>query len=572
MAKISIDATWLGKSKTGTAVYLLEILSSWNRDKNLKHVFVVLRPKNAALHFEGLGLDERFSYIDSPEDRRIRIFWQQLVMPKLLKDISTDVHWGAGFVLPLVAKCPMVVTIHDLTFQKYPETHERIKRFYFPYMIRKAVSKATAILTISESTRLDLCKLFPQASNKTHVTTLAARSLLDSSGNQAEVALPSGLREQDYLLFIGTIEPRKNLGRLLQAWNALDLVHRRELKLVLVGLTGWMVDDVLSSLSDGDKSGVVYLDYVSDRELKSLLKGALALVYPSLYEGFGLPVVEAMSLGVPVITSDIGATREIGEGASELVDPLSVQAIQDALIRVATMPELRSQLSRFGKARAALFSWSMTASGTLSVLECAAMNTSFENELKSNDLNAAYFNYLQKRSCFGRFYRSFLLYPRVVRLLKGAGLDVGCGIGDMLEHRPNTVGIDINPYNVAFCKKRGLVATVMQEDVLPYDKETFDSVLLDNVLEHITDPTSLIAEIKRVLRPDGMLVIGVPGLKGQAADFDHKVYYSEIALEALAEKSGFKVKKYIYAPLFRSAFLSRTLTQYCIYTQWQKID
>lgn len=150
-------------------------------------------------------------------------------------------------------------------------------------------------------------------------------------------------------------------------------------------------------------------------------------------------------------------------------------------------------------------------------------------------------------------------------------LDVGCGIGDMLVHRPNRVGIDINTYNVALCKKRGLVAIVMQEDALPYDKETFDSVLLDNVLEHIFELSKILSEIRRFLRPNGSPVISVLGLKGQAADLDHKVYYNETALEELEDKSGFQVNKNIYAPLFRSSFLSRCLTQYCIYTQWEKL-
>lgn len=572
MAKISIDATWLGQSKTGTAIYLLEILNCWNLNKELRNSFVIFRPTCSMVHFNEIGLDERFSYIDSPEDRRIRIFWQQLAMVKLLRDMSIDVHWGAGFVLPLLAKCPMVVTIHDLTFHKYPETHERIKRIYFPYMIQKAVRKAVAILTISENTRRDLCELFPLASCKTHVTTLAARSLSDDSSSPRESPLPSGLSKNSYFLSIGTIEPRKNLSRLLQAWSSLGSERRGCLKLVVVGLTGWMVDEIFDELSDGDKDGVIYLDYVPDTELKTLLKDAMALVYPSLYEGFGLPVVEAMSLGVPVITSDIGATREIGYGAAELVDPLSVQAIQDAIVRIATMPELRCQLSRSGKSRAASFSWSRAASATLSVLECAAMKTSDLSEPELNVANAEYFNYLRKRSFFGQFYRDFFLYPRVVGFLKGTTLDVGCGIGDMLEHRPNTIGVDINPYNVEFCKKRGLFASIMQEDSLPYEKETFDSVLLDNVLEHVADPTSLVAEIKRVLKPSGVLVIGVPGVKGQTADSDHKIYYNEVTLDALAVKSGFKVNRYMYAPLFRSNFLSRTLSQYCIYTQWQKSE
>ena len=563
MSTISIDATWIKHAKTGTAVYLLEILNAWNKDKRIAHKFLIFRPISSIPLFESLCLDHRFTFVTSPEDRRFRIFWQQIVIPKFLRDFHVDVHWGAGFVLPLISICPMVVTIHDLTFQKYPEFHEKIKRFYFPYMIRKAVDKAAAILTVSESTRLDLCDLYPKALGKSFVTTLAARSFSDFTENQSQTSLLFGLSKGSYFLFVGTLEPRKNLSRLLQAWH--DFVSERKppLKLVVVGMTGWMVEEVLDAFTDCAPDGVTYLDYVSDLELASLLKGALALVYPSLYEGFGLPVIEAMSLGVPVITSGIGATREIGEGAAELVDPLSVHSIKDALIRIATMPQLREALSRSGRARANSFSWNRAASDSLSALQ-SAINPKFSD--------VKYFNYLKRRSFFGLFYRTVLLYPRVERLLRGKALDVGCGIGDLLHHRPNTIGVDINPYNVDFCKKRGLISSVMQVDSLPYEKEIFDSVLLDNVLEHISDPTKLIEEIKRVLRPDGLLVLGVPGLKGQATDLDHKVYYSEAALETLAAKSGFKVNKYLYAPLFRSAFLSRTLTQYCIYTQWQKID
>lgn len=183
-----------------------------------------------------------------------------------------------------------------------------------------------------------------------------------------------------------------------------------------------------------------------------------------------------------------------------------------------------------------------------------------------------YSNYLQKRSRLGAFYRKKWLYPRIESLLGDQFLDVGCGIGDMLAFHRGAIGVDVNPYNVSFCKSLGLQASLMPFDQIPFEANTFDSVLLDNVLEHITDPKKLIEEIKRVLRPNGVLVLGVPGLKGQAADLDHKVYYDEASLEALAKKLGFRVNRYMYAPLFRSGFLSRTLTQYCIYTQWQKID
>lgn len=180
-----------------------------------------------------------------------------------------------------------------------------------------------------------------------------------------------------------------------------------------------------------------------------------------------------------------------------------------------------------------------------------------------------YAEYLKKRSTLAAIYRKKILYPRISHLLEGKLLDVGCGIGDMLAFRPNTVGVDVNPYNVEFCHGRRLEAYTMPFDSIPFGDHCFDSVLLDNVLEHIADPTSLLLEIKRVLRPSGVLVVGVPGLRGYEADADHKVYYDETALEDLAVQWGFEIGQSVYAPLFRSNWMSRVLSQYCIYVQWK---
>jgi len=182
--------------------------------------------------------------------------------------------------------------------------------------------------------------------------------------------------------------------------------------------------------------------------------------------------------------------------------------------------------------------------------------------------NQAYFEYLKKRSLVGRFYRHFFLYPRISSLLKGRVLDVGCGIGDMLEYRPGSVGVDVNEFNIEFCRRRGLAAQLMPFDQLPFDTASFDSLLLDNVLEHILDPAPLLNEIKRVMHPDGFLVIGVPGLYGQLCDSDHKVYYNEDSLAELADRLGFTIEEFLYAPFIRSTFLSQTISQYCIYSRW----
>ena len=181
-----------------------------------------------------------------------------------------------------------------------------------------------------------------------------------------------------------------------------------------------------------------------------------------------------------------------------------------------------------------------------------------------------YFHYLSKRSFFGKLYRNFILYPRLNKYLQGRVLDLGCGIGDMLNYRSNTLGVDVNPLNVNFCRKRNLDAYIMKSQIIPFEGKSFDSVLLDNVLEHIESPLFLFKEIRRVLKPDGILLIGVPGIKGYESDSDHKVFYDEKKLYALALKNRFNVNHFLYMPLIKSKFLSKHLRQYCIYTQWSK--
>jgi SAM-dependent methyltransferase len=172
--------------------------------------------------------------------------------------------------------------------------------------------------------------------------------------------------------------------------------------------------------------------------------------------------------------------------------------------------------------------------------------------------------YLLKRSRLGLFYRNNVLYPSISRHLTGRTLDIGCGIGDMLRFRPGTIGVDINPNNVEHCLGQGLAAQVMLPDVLPFEAGSFDSAILDNVLEHIAEPGPLLAEIKRVMRRNGTFVVGVPGRRGYACDDDHKIFYDEAGLQARVTAAGFAVKDVVHTPL-RSSWLDRNMRQYCVY-------
>ena len=182
--------------------------------------------------------------------------------------------------------------------------------------------------------------------------------------------------------------------------------------------------------------------------------------------------------------------------------------------------------------------------------------------------NSEYASYLKGRSLLGSVYRRFYLYPKLDRFLKGRILDIGCGVGDFLAYKKQIIGVDINPFNVDYCVQRGLNALLMDADKLPQSDESFDVVVLDNVLEHINDPFPILADIRRVLDLEGSLVVGVPGLKGYASDADHKVYYDEALLEHVAITTGFIIKEYCYTPFCKSKYLSEKMSQYCIYSVW----
>jgi SAM-dependent methyltransferase len=173
-----------------------------------------------------------------------------------------------------------------------------------------------------------------------------------------------------------------------------------------------------------------------------------------------------------------------------------------------------------------------------------------------------YHSYLTGRSILGGIYRSWLLYPTLARYTEGKTLDVGCGIGDFLKFRgTDTIGTDINPINVQWCVNHGLVAKLSGE-TLPFEIGSFDSVVLDNVLEHLSSPEQLLGEIRRVLKAGGRFVVGVPGRRGFDSDPDHVTFYDQSGLVEILSKTGFEVEKIIELPFPK---MGRVLKQYCIY-------
>jgi SAM-dependent methyltransferase len=182
-----------------------------------------------------------------------------------------------------------------------------------------------------------------------------------------------------------------------------------------------------------------------------------------------------------------------------------------------------------------------------------------------------YYSYLKNRSLTGLIYRKFYLYPVLSLFLKGKVLDVGCGIGDFLSFKKEAYGIDINKDNVMYCKNKDLNASLMQEDIIPFDDSSFDSAIIDNVIEHIVCPKKLLKELNRVLSSDGCLVIGVPGVKGFKSDPDHKKYYDINSLTKTLEDAEFKLIRSFNMPI-DIEFPTNFLSQHCLYAIYKKFN
>ena len=269
-------------------------------------------------------------------------------------------------IVPPRRKTPLVVTVHDLTFALFPQYHNRNTRIVAVSGLRRAVRDADLFLAVSEHTKRDLIRLTGISPKRVWVTPEAAdarfRPVRDG-GTLARLGI-----DRPYVLYVGTLEPRKNVPALLWAFAALE---DKEALLVLAGAKGWMYKEVFALTAElGIAGRVKMLGYVENDDLPVLYTEAQAFVYPSLFEGFGLPVLEAMQCGAPVITTNVSSLPEVAGDAALLVSPDDPAALTAALRRVLSEPGLREELRGKSLARAAQFSWRKTAEMTADAYEC----------------------------------------------------------------------------------------------------------------------------------------------------------------------------------------------------------
>ena len=297
--------------------------------------------------------------------------WTHLGLGAEMLRRPPDVLFVPAHVLPLVHPRASVVTIHDLGHHYFPGAHTFAQRAYLEWSTRFAVRHAARIIAVSQATKDDLVRLYGADPQKLTVVHHGVQRVPGASSEPARALSPElAARWQlppRYVIAIGTVQPRKNYARLIAAFASLAL-PREETALVIVGKTGWSSAQIEAQ---AERAHVVLTGHVPDADKQALLDGARAFALPSLYEGFGMPILEAQAAGIPVITSSTSSCPEVAGDGALLVNPLDTSAIAGALRRVLFDEPLRAGLSAKGRANAAQFSWERCAWETLDVLEAA---------------------------------------------------------------------------------------------------------------------------------------------------------------------------------------------------------
>ena len=298
-----------------------------------------------------------------------RIVVEQIETPRMLREMNASLYHGLGFVAPLRAPCPTIVSVMDLSFITQPQAHKLFNRTYLKLFARASCRRAARVITISEWTKRDVVQHFGIAPERVDAIPLGvAHDHFKPQTAEVVTAFKAQHNIGNHAIFcLGSLEPRKNLPRLIEAFSLLTSSFSLATSQLFVGGNpAWKYDDVFARIKQlGLEDRVKLIGRVSDDDLPKWYASCAVTAYPSLYEGFGLPPLEAMACGAPVVTSNVTSLPEVVGDAGLMVDPTDVQALSDALARVLNDDALRAEMQAKSLARACEFTWQKTAARTM---------------------------------------------------------------------------------------------------------------------------------------------------------------------------------------------------------------
>ena len=369
---IAIDAHSVGAQLAGNETYAVNLIEALAEIDQSNQYTLYVTKQSAVDRFANRWPNFRVKRT-LPHTPLLRI---PLTLSLELRRNRVDVL-HVQYTAPPRTPCALVATIHDLSFEHLPDTFNRRSRAQLRLTVRRTARKATQILTLSEFSRADIIETYAIDPDRVSVTPPAAPSGFAPVTNATElrkIRTSYGI-ERDYILALGSIQPRKNLVRLINAYGTLrrDRPDRDLPQLVLAGKRGWLeAETIRAAEHSGVRRDIMFIGYVPDADLPALYSSAMCFAYPSYFEGFGLPVLEAMQCGTPVIAGNRTSLPEVTGSAAVLVDPFDESAIAQGLLELIEHRDLRDQLHVKGLERAARFSWMTTAQRTLQAYEVAA--------------------------------------------------------------------------------------------------------------------------------------------------------------------------------------------------------
>ncbi|MDP4010778.1 MAG: glycosyltransferase family 1 protein [Candidatus Roizmanbacteria bacterium] len=348
----------------GVSVYTLELLKHFaklKRDDVRFTVFLRDEPR-----FCMPKEHDSFTYEVIPA----KVLWSQIFLPyHLLFRSDIDIFFAPAHYSPRFLKQPLVVTIHDLSFLKFPNEFRRRDLYKLTNWTKYSIQKARHIIAVSKTTKKDILQEYPISSEKIQVIYNGFTKYPETKNSKSVIKREFGLSTNRYILHVGTLQPRKNIPTLIAAFKKFHELHP-DFKLVLQGKKGWMFHEIFATVKALHmEESVCIPGYVSDEIESSLYQNAFCLAFPSLYEGFGLPILEAMSHSCPVIASHNASLPEIGGDACLYFDPKDSNDLNDKLEKLYGDKNLATMLIANGKKRIQDFSWSKCAEETLEVIE-----------------------------------------------------------------------------------------------------------------------------------------------------------------------------------------------------------
>jgi glycosyltransferase involved in cell wall biosynthesis len=374
--RIAINTLALYKTKVGMGRYIVELVNRVPKQDTKNKYLIYVSEKNRKFFTcseENITIKLVPKIFSSPIGK---IIWEQLFLLSSLQKNKIDLYHGLGFVLPLWkrSKTKFLVTIADMTFFSHPQHHTFLKQVYFRFMIPRTLKNADKIITISKNTKNDILSHLNINAKKIENIYLAADSIFRPQKKEVWKKIKEKYQiKNDYILFVGMLEPRKNIPGIIKA---------KDLTLVIVGKKGWLYEEIFAlvkSLKIQDQ--VIFTGYVPDEDLPALYKGAKCFVYPSFYEGFGIPIIEAMACGCPVITSKNSSMEEIANAAAITIDPNQPEAIAEAIKTIINNDKEREKMKKLGILHAKKFTWDTMARETMQLYNTMNNNVDkVENE------------------------------------------------------------------------------------------------------------------------------------------------------------------------------------------------